>query len=148
MHSKRGEKVSLKSRLKSLLRRWAERETSVIRGVTLPGEDQFTWQKDQFGNYHRGSYLRGRFVVLRPGFEMIRGAGRSARDPDDVDEFGCAFRKLTETDQGLIVTGEFGGLEGWGEYITQIGLSRRLAEKRLKQAWLHLIIECRKRELL
>jgi hypothetical protein len=84
-------------------------------------------------------------VPLQASFVLIPGTGR--RDYSDVEEFGAALRTLDETDQGLIIVGEFGGREGWKDYLVQIGLSPRRANARLRKAWLALVIECRRRGL-
>lgn len=138
----------MKRRLKSLLHRWAESESirSAGRGLRIP-DAGYVWIKDKLGRYHCGSFDRyGRFLPLQASFVLIPGTGR--RDYSDADEFGAALRTLDETDQGLIIVGEFGGKQGWRDYLVQIKLSPRRANARLWKAWLALMIECRRRQLV
>jgi hypothetical protein len=131
-----------------LFERWAEREIvrTLGRGLSIPA-DTYAWVKDSLGNYHFGSYdAWGHFIQGQAGFDMERCT--APRENSRLDEFGCAFRKLAELDQGLIVVGHFGGLEEWLSFLVQKKLSSRLADKRLSGAWLRLIWECKRRDLL
>lgn len=85
------------------------------------------------------------FIPLQASFVLIPGTTK--REDTDAEEFGVVLRTLDEIDQGLVIMAEFGGEKGWKDYLVEIKLAPRRANLRLKQAWLVLAIECRRRGL-
>lgn len=137
----------MRSRLIALLEAWAEREMIRThgRGLRIP-DAGFVWLRGKTG-WHRGSYdAHGRFVPLQPSFVLIPGTGR--KENIRLEEFGVAFRTLEILEQGLIVVGHFGRNDEWRGYREASGLANRHAERRLRQAWGKLILQCKKRGLI
>lgn len=126
-----------RSRLLTLLHRWAEREVIRTNGraLIIPSVT-YRWRFNPIG----GLEICGEGVC----WERMTARPESS----DLDEFGVAIRKLAEIEQALIITDVLGRKEEWEEVTQFYGLSNREASRALRSGWGKLVQEVAERGLI